>query len=119
MKVKAAKSISALVIVAVLAVVMLLSLSGVNRKSAVAACNAEASTVEAAVAAFQTLNPNLPVTPKSLMSATHGGPFLKSWPDNRAHYVISLRAAGVVVVSTPSKPAAAPYGTAHPCSSAK
>jgi hypothetical protein len=118
MGVKVAKRISAVVVVAGLAVVILLSLGGVTSKSAVAACNSDAKTVQTAIAAFQTVNPTLPVTPKSLMSTANGGPFLNSWPSNGAHYDISLTPAGVVMVAAPSKATAAPYDTPNPCRSA-
>jgi len=117
MGVKVAKRISAGVVVAGLAVVILLNLGGVTGKSAVAACNADATTVQAAVAAFQTINPNVPVTPTALTSTASGGPFLNSWPSNRAHYVISLNSAGVVMVSASSKATAVPFGTRHACRS--
>jgi len=118
MGVKVAKRISAFVVVAGLAVVTMFSLGGVTGKSAIAACNADAEAVQTAIAAFQTLNPNLPVTPKSLMSTANGGPFLNSWPSNGAHYAISLSTTGVVMVSAPSNATAAPYDKPNPCRSA-
>jgi hypothetical protein len=116
--VKVATRIAAGVVVAGLAVVILLSLGGVTSKSAVAACNSDAKTVQTAIAAFQTVNPSLPVTRTSLMSTANGGPFLKSWPSNGAHYAISLTSAGVVLVSAPSKATPAPYDIPNPCRSA-
>ena len=118
MSIKAAKWVSAVLVVIGLVVVILLSLGGVTSKSAVAACNSDAKTVQTAIAAFQTVNPTLPVTPKSLMSTANGGPFLKSWPSNGAHYAISLTSAGEVMVSAPSKATPAPYDIPNPCRSA-
>jgi hypothetical protein len=118
MSVKAAKRISAVLVVIGLVVVITLSLGGVTSKSAEAACNSDAKTVQTAIAAFQTVNPSLPVTRKSLMSTANGGPFLKSWPSNGTHYAISLTSAGGVMVSAPSKAAPAPYDIPNPCRSA-
>jgi hypothetical protein len=116
MGVKVAKRFSAVLVAAGLAVVIMLSLGGVTAKSAVAACNSDVKTVQTAIAAFQTVNPNVPVTRASLTSTSNGGPFLNSWPSNRPHYVISLTPAGAVMVSVPSK-AAAPSDAQDPCRS--
>lgn len=117
MGIKAAKRFSAVVVAAALAVIIMLNLGGVTAKSAVAACNSDARTVQAAIAAFQTVNPDVPVTRAALTSSANGGPFLNSWPDNSAHYVISLNSTDTVMVAAPHTPHAVPYGTPNPCRS--
>ncbi len=104
-----------IVVVGVLAVVIVFALGGVTAKSAVAACNSDAETVEAAVTAFRTDNPSLVPTPTLLTSSSHGGPFLRSWPSNGARYAITLRHSGEVMVAVPSRAAAVPYDSRNPC----
>jgi hypothetical protein len=105
-------------VVAIAVAIAMVDLGGDKGKAAVAACNADAKTVEIAVAAFRVDNPSLPTTPASLMSPSHGGPFLTSWPKNGSHYSMSVTSAGAVMVSAPSMATARAYDTANPCRSA-
>jgi prepilin-type N-terminal cleavage/methylation domain-containing protein len=80
-----------IVVLGILAAVVVFALGSVTGKSAVAACQSDAKTVETAVAAFQANNPTLTPTAANLTSsATAGGPYLRSWPTNPTHYFIGL-----------------------------
>jgi type II secretory pathway pseudopilin PulG len=107
--------LTVIVVLGVLAAMIVFFLGGVTGKSAAAACNSDAKTVETAVTAFQTDNPSLVPTPKLLISPSNGGPFLRSWPSNGAHYTITLRTTGEVMVAVPSRAPAVPYDTRNPC----
>jgi hypothetical protein len=91
---------------------------GPIEKAAVVACNSDAQTVETAVAAFHVDNPGLATTPAALVSSSHDGPFLSSWPKNGSHYSMSVTSAGALMVSAPSTSTARPYATSNPCGSA-
>ena len=104
-----------IVVLGILAAVVVFALGGVTGQSAVSACNADAKTVETAVAAYQadgnsallltTANgPGLLDNATTEAAATPpitGGPFLQSWPSNASHYAISFDAttAGQVDVT--------------------
>jgi general secretion pathway protein G len=89
-----------IVVLGILAAVVVFALGGVTGSSAVSACNADAKTVETAIAAYQAEgNPITALTGsagQTLLTATSatvtGSPFLQSWPSNPAHYVIALNA---------------------------
>jgi hypothetical protein len=86
----------------------------------VSACNADAKTVETAIAAYQADgNPTASLvgsTGQGLLTGTSatvtGSPFLQSWPSNAGHYTISLNAttAGEVDV-TPKSGTAQAFNT--------
>jgi prepilin-type N-terminal cleavage/methylation domain-containing protein len=107
--------LTVVVVLGVLAAMIVFFLGGVTGKSAAAACNSDAKTVETAVTAFQMNNPSLVPTPRLLTSPSNGGPYLQSWPSNGAHYAITLRTTGEVMVAVPSKGSAVPYDTKNPC----
>src|ERR1700733_1524915 len=76
-----------IVVLGILAAVVVFALGGVTKSSAVSACNADAKTVQTAVAAYQAQGG----TAASLTSAAGsgilttntagiGGPYLQSWP---------------------------------------
>jgi general secretion pathway protein G len=95
-----------IVVLGILAAVVIFALGGVTGESAVSACNADAKTVETAVAAFETQNGGgaaLLTTANGsglLTGTTDGGPYLQSWPSNAPHYTITFDAiAGQVDVS--------------------
>ena len=100
-----------IVVLGILAAVVVFALGGVTGSSAISACNADAKTVETAVAAYQAEgNPIASLvgtTGQGLLTGTSatvtGSPFLQSWPSNGAHYVISLgttaATAGLVYVT--------------------
>jgi len=108
-----------IVVLGILAAVVVFALGSVTSKSAASACNADAKTVETAIAAFQTYNPGVTATSTLLTSSTtNGGPFLKSFPSNGTHYAISIGTGNAVMVSVPSTATAVSYDTANPCGSA-
>jgi|ERR1039458_9104453 general secretion pathway protein G len=79
-----------IVVLGILAAVVVFALGGVTGSSIVSACNADAKTVETAVAAYQAEgNPISALTTAAgpgLLTATSaavpGSPFLQSWPQN-------------------------------------
>jgi general secretion pathway protein G len=79
-----------IVVLGILAAVVVFALGSVTGQSAVAACNADAKTVETAVSAFQAENPGVTPTVTNLQASALGGPFLRSWPTNNSHYFIGL-----------------------------
>ena len=87
-----------IVVLGILAAVVVFALGGVTSKSAISACNADAKTVETAVAAYQAEgnNVNLLTTANgpgiltTTNAAVTGSPFLQSWPSNPQHYTITL-----------------------------
>ena len=119
-----------IVVLGILAAVVVFALGGVTSKSASSACNADAKTVETAVAAF-TADGNaasLLTAGSAELTSTNaagvvGGPFLQSWPSNPTHYVISLNAttAGEVDVLAHGASTAVNYNnqtTTNGCNSA-
>ena len=100
-----------IVVLGILAAVVVFALGGVTGSSAVSACNADAKTVETAVAAYQAegnpITALVGTTGQGLLTGTSatvtGSPFLQSWPSNAAHYVIALgttaATAGLVYVT--------------------
>jgi general secretion pathway protein G len=96
-----------IVVLGILAAVVVFALGGVTSKSAISACNADAKTVETAIAAYQAegnpisalTNANGPGLLTSTSATVTGSPFLQSWPSNPAHYVISLNATGTTPAS--------------------
>jgi prepilin-type N-terminal cleavage/methylation domain-containing protein len=103
-----------IVVLGILAAVVVFALGGVTGQSAVAACNADAKTVQTAAAAYDAQEAAWPaasttptpsatavVTDSALTGTTNGGPYLQSWPNNAANgYLIELAAGGVVNVVT-------------------
>jgi prepilin-type N-terminal cleavage/methylation domain-containing protein len=121
-----------IVVLGILAAVVVFALGSVTGQSAVSACNADAKTVETAVAAYQANgNPTSALTtaagPGLLDSSTAeaantpaitGGPYLQSWPSNSGHYTISFDSttAGQVDVAKVGGTAANYNSTTNPCS---
>ena len=89
-----------IVVLGILAAVVVFALGGVTGNSAISACNADAKTVETAVAAYQAEGNSITALTGSagqtLLTATSasvtGSPFLQSWPSNPSHYTISFNA---------------------------
>lgn len=104
-----------IVVLGILAAVVIYALGGIGSKSAVASCEADGSTVSAALADFNNINPHLismiqgtnqvsdvdfNSPPSSYSDATSadavltnkslGGPFIQSWPNNYPHYAFQL-----------------------------
>lgn len=105
--------------VALSAAVVLFAFGGATGKSAAAACDANAKTVESAVSMFQTEHSDVIPTSALLTGHADGAPILTSWPSGGARYAISLNPAGAVMVSVPAKATALSYDTANPCGLAK
>lgn len=94
-----------IVVLGILAAVVVFALGSVTGQSAVSACNADAKTVETAVAAYNANN-GTPLAAgaagqTALLGSANGGPYLQSWPSNPTHYVVTLDAttAGQVDVA--------------------
>jgi len=109
-----------IVVLGILAAVVVFALGGVTGQSAQSACNADAKTVETAVAAYEAdgnaasalttaAGPGLLT---STSASVTGSPFLQSWPNNAAHYTVTFdgTTAGQVDV-TPKGGAAQDYNT--------
>ena len=85
-----------IVVLGILAAVVVFALGGVTGQSARSACNADAKTVETAVAAYLADgNPVASLTNAAgsgvlTGSSATGGPFLQSWPSNGSHYTITF-----------------------------
>jgi prepilin-type N-terminal cleavage/methylation domain-containing protein len=116
-----------IVVLGILAAVVIFALGGVTGQSAVAACNADAKTVETAVSAYEAngssntaasltfaAGPGLLTT-----STTDGGPYLQTWPTNPSHYFIQFDATtgGPVDVKIGSSGTPINYNTTgtNPC----
>jgi prepilin-type N-terminal cleavage/methylation domain-containing protein len=88
-----------IVVLGILAAVVVFALGGVTGNSAISACNADAKTVETAIAAYQAEgNPISALVSgtaaQQLLTQTSatvtGSPFLQSWPSNPSHYTIAM-----------------------------
>jgi hypothetical protein len=104
--------------IALSAAVVLIAFGGATGESAVAACNANAKSVEIAVSMFRVEHSNVTPTSTLLTGDTDGGPILKSWPNGGPRYAITLNRAGDVMVSVPAKATAVSYDSANPCGAA-
>ena len=89
-----------IVVLGILAAVVVFALGGVTGQSAQSACNADAKTVETAVAAYladgNAQTALVGSAGQSLLTSTSaavtGSPVLQSWPYNTSHYTLSLNA---------------------------
>jgi prepilin-type N-terminal cleavage/methylation domain-containing protein len=97
-----------IVVLGILAAVVIYALGGIGSKSAVAACEADGSTISSALSDFNNQNPTLfdtvpgatynsapstysPATAEALLSSSKlGGPWVQSWPNNYPHYAYEL-----------------------------
>lgn len=92
-----------IVVLGILAAVVVFALGGVTGQSVVAACNADAKTVQVAIAAEQAQNPNVAPTAGTTgnLVAGVGTPpqtYLQSWPSNTgANYTIGITGTQVTV----------------------
>ena len=102
-----------IVILVISAAIVILSLSGVTAKGAVAACNANAKTVATALGAFnaQAGGNSEIVTPALLTSAPT--PVLASFPSS-PDYAISI-VSGEVMVAAPKSSSPVPYSSLGAC----
>ena len=102
-----------IVVLGILAAVVVFALGGVTGKSTIAACKADGTTVNTAIAAALAENPGYysaataPATGTALTIADLtgtptgivGGPFLQSWPSNDPHYAFALDTTGQLVIT--------------------
>ena len=104
-----------IVVLGILAAVVVFALGGVTGKSTIAACKADGTTVNTAIAAALASNPNLysgaaavptgqsAITVANLTGAptptVTGGPFLQSWPSNAPHYAFGLSTTGQLAIT--------------------
>ena len=93
-----------IVVLGILAAVVVFALGSVTGSSAKSACNADAKTVETAIAAYEA-NGNTAAPTSTLLTATGttGGPYLKSWPSNSSHYTLGI-ATRTGTVALPLQP---------------
>lgn len=104
-----------IVVLGIIAAVVVFALGGVNAQAAVAACKADATTVQTAVTAHETQNGGS--FPTSSSSLTGGSTtYLQSWPSS-PNYTISL-VSGTVMIATSGNPTSLAYGSASACSGA-
>jgi prepilin-type N-terminal cleavage/methylation domain-containing protein len=109
-----------IVVLGVLAGTVVFALTGVTSSAAVAACHADASSVENAVSDYNVQN-----TPGTATAAllTNNPPvagavtYLHSMPASNPNYAITI-ANGTVMIAVPSNATPVAYGTGDPCSSA-
>lgn len=90
-----------IVVLGILAAVVVFALGGVTGKSAVSACEADGTTIETAIAAFNANNPAVTVTQQDLLPGATGvgGPYIQSWPSNLPHYAYAI-SGGVLEIAT-------------------
>jgi prepilin-type N-terminal cleavage/methylation domain-containing protein len=112
--------IELLIVVAVLgilAAVVVFALGSVSAQAAVAACNADATTVETAVSAYNAQTGGTPEVTATLLTTTPASsPYLRSFPSSSS-YTITI-VSGVVMIAAPSSAPPVAYGTANACSGA-
>jgi general secretion pathway protein G len=96
-----------IVVLGILAAVVIFALGGITGKSAVAACQADGSSLSTALAAYNTENSTAAQVDSDLV-----GNGVQSWPANFTHYALGL-VAGTLYIEVPgdSTPSAtAPSG---------
>jgi prepilin-type N-terminal cleavage/methylation domain-containing protein len=105
-----------IVVLGILAAVVVFALSGTGAQSASAACNADAKTVDVAVAAYdaQTGYSGSGTTPPAPTAALLVPTYLRSFPSSSL-YIIGLTSTGVVTVQAPPSASAVPYDTNNTC----
>jgi general secretion pathway protein G len=93
-----------IVVLGTLAAVVIFALSGITGKSAIAACQADGTTVATALAVYNTQNAETATstaTQALMLSGTPANgnnPYLESWPSNSPHYAFAIATA----VGTPT-----------------
>jgi hypothetical protein len=110
--------VSVFAVVALSGAVFLFAFGGATGKSGVAACNANAKIVQAAVSMFQIEHSGVTPTASLLTGHAYGDPILKSWPSGGTRYAITLNRAGDVMVSVPAHATAVTYDAANGCRAA-
>jgi general secretion pathway protein G len=103
-----------IVVLGIIAAVVVFALGGTTAQAALAACKADATTVQTAVTAYEAQNGGS--YPTSTSSLTGGSTtYLQSWPSS-PYYTITL-VNGTVMIATTGNPTVA-YGSASACSGA-
>lgn len=112
-----------IVVLGILAAVVVFALGSVTGQSAQAACNADAKTVETAMAAYNAKvgsYPSATITDTASSNAAQMGPYLRSWPNNPGtNYTIRWDGTtSQVQVSLDGGTNWSDYDTANPCGNA-
>jgi hypothetical protein len=110
--------VSVFAVAALSGAVFVFAFGGATGKSAVAACNANAKMVEAAVSMFEIEHSGVTPTAGLLTGHADGGPVLKSWPNGGTRYAITLNRAGDVMVAVPANATAVSYDLENRCGTA-
>jgi hypothetical protein len=87
--------------VGIISGIIALSLSSVITNTAIAACEADGSTLQTGIAAFQAENPTATVSGTATGTGnlfvndttpvvTKGAPFITAWPVNSTHYIYTI-----------------------------
>ena len=87
-----------IVVLGILAAVVIFALGGITGKSAIAACQADGSTLSTAFAAYKTENATPALTDSDLV-----GNGVQSWPANFIHYAFGV-VAGTLYIEVPGDP---------------
>ena len=90
-----------IVVLGILAGVVVFALGGVTSQSAVAACQADGTTINTAIAAFNAQNPSVIVTQNLLTGTPSGTVYIQSWPSNSPHYAYAIDSAGKLWIEVP------------------
>ena len=83
-----------IVVLGILAAVVVFSLGGITSKSAVAACQADGTTLSTASAAYNALNGVNPTNNAAIV-----GTEIQAWPNNVPHYAYGI-VSGVLYIDT-------------------
>lgn len=108
-----------IVVLGILAGIVIFALGSTSAQAAVAACNADATSVETAVTAYNVENPSGTATAALLTNTPPVAgalTYLHSMP-NSPDYSITL-VNGAVMIAAPTSATAVPYGTAGVCDNA-
>jgi prepilin-type N-terminal cleavage/methylation domain-containing protein len=95
-----------IVVLGILAAVVVFALGSVTGKSVVSACNADARTVQTAVAAWEAQNAGTPAAIGTTPTAVQdylAPTYIQGWPQNTSsNYAVSVGAGGTVYVTVAS-----------------
>jgi len=108
-----------IVVMGILAAVVIFALGGISGSSQVAACNTDAKTVQLAVTAYESQNPNATGTETIAQLVTAN--YLQSAPVSTNGYAIGVAGTGqneYVTVSIPSTATAVSYAGSATCANA-
>jgi hypothetical protein len=99
--------------VGIISGIIALSLSSVITNTAIAACEADGSTLQTGMASFQAENPTATVSGTATGTGnlfvndttpvvTKGAPFITAWPVNSTHYVYTIVSSQLNLAILPS-----------------